>query len=91
MARFCPNCGHTSNIYFAPDKVEGKCDVCGNDMAVRADDNEESLKVRLATYHELTKPVIAYYKELDLVKSINADQKMDAEFEDIKKALEGIN
>ena len=60
-------------------------------MAVRADDNEESLKVRLATYHELTKPVIAYYKELDLVKSINADQKMDAEFEDIKKALEGIN
>ena len=89
--RFCPNCGHTSNIYFAPDKVEGKCDVCGNDMAVRADDNEESLKVRLATYHELTKPVIAYYKELDLVKSINADQKMDAEFEDIKKALEGIN
>ena len=89
--RFCPNCGHTQNIYFAPSKVEGKCDNCGTDLKVRPDDNEESLKVRLKTYHDLTQPVIEYYKEAGLVKEINADQKIDVEFEDIKNALKGIN
>ena len=89
--RFCPNCGHTHNIYFAPSKVEGKCDNCGTDLKVRPDDNEESLKVRLKTYHDLTQPVIEYYKEAGLVKEINADQKIDVEFEDIKNALKGIN
>ena len=60
-------------------------------MKVRPDDNEESLKVRLKTYHDLTQPVIEYYKEAGLVKEINADQKIDVEFEDIKNALKGIN
>ena len=88
--RTCPNCKETYNIYYKLPKVEGVCDSCGSKLIIRKDDNEDSLKNRLSEFHNNTEPVIEYYDKENLIKRINADQSREAEFEDIRKALEGI-
>ena len=88
--RTCPKCGSIFNTYYSPSKVEGICDNCGASLTVRADDNEESLKVRLEEFHKNTSPVIDYYKKDGLVHDINADQDREEEFKDIQKVLEGL-
>ncbi len=55
--------GRTYHIIFNPPKVEGKDDVTGEDLVQRDDDKEEVVLDRLKVYHELTKPLIGYYKE----------------------------
>lgn len=85
--RICPKCGNIHNIYFKAPKVEGICDECGAELTTRADDNEESLRVRLEAYHRQTQPVIDYYKQDGNVKDIDADKTPAEVFESIKAAL----
>ena len=66
------------------------CDECGEKLIIRQDDNLESLTNRLSEFHKNTEPVIGYYEKDNLVKHINADQKREDEFADIRKSLEGI-
>jgi len=56
--------GRTYHIDYNPPKVEGKDDVTGEDLVQRDDDKEEVVLERLKVYHELTQPLIGYYKEL---------------------------
>ena len=88
--RLCPQCGAIYNIYYKPTSKENVCDECGGELIIRADDNAESLKVRLEAYHNLTEPIIDYYKKMDLVRNVNADQTTDDVFNDIKAILEGL-
>ena len=53
--------GRTYHIEYNPPKVPGKDDVTGEPLVQRPDDNEETVKKRIATYHSQTKPLIAYY------------------------------
>jgi adenylate kinase len=53
--------GRTYHIKFNPPKVAGKDDVTGEDLVQRDDDREETVKKRLAVYHEQTEPLITYY------------------------------
>lgn len=53
--------GRTYHIEFNPPKVAGKDDVTGEPLIQRADDNEATVKIRIATYHAQTKPLIDYY------------------------------
>jgi adenylate kinase len=53
--------GRTYHIKFNPPKVPGKDDVTGEDLIQRDDDKEETVRKRLAVYHEQTEPLIAYY------------------------------
>jgi len=53
--------GRTYHVKFNPPKVEGKDDVTGEDLIQRDDDKEETVRKRLAVYHEQTEPLIAYY------------------------------
>ena len=55
--------GRTYHVTFNPPKVEGKDDVTGEDLVQRDDDKEEVVQDRLKVYHELTQPLIGYYKE----------------------------
>lgn len=55
--------GRTYHIIFNPPKVEGKDDATGEELVQRDDDKEEVVLDRLKVYHELTKPLIGYYKE----------------------------
>jgi adenylate kinase len=60
--RVCPKCGASYNIVSMKPKKEGICDVCGSALIQRKDDNEASLKVRLANYYKSTAPLLDYYK-----------------------------
>ena len=84
--RACVNCGATYHIVFNPTKVEGKCDACGNDLIIRDDDKPETVQKRLVTYHEQTQPLIDFYKNLGILKSVDGTQPMD----DVFKAIVGI-
>ena len=56
-----PGSGRTYHVKFNPPKVAGKDDVTGEDLIQRDDDKEETVKNRLAVYHQQTKPLVAYY------------------------------
>lgn len=53
--------GRTYHIEYNPPRVPGKDDVTGEPLVQRADDNEDTVRKRIATYHSQTKPLIAYY------------------------------
>ena len=55
--------GRTYHVLFNPPKVEGKDDVTGEDLIQRDDDQEETVRKRLAEYHAKTEPLLAYYSE----------------------------
>ena len=56
--------GRSYHIKFNPPKVDGKDDVTGEDLIQRPDDNEETIRERLNTYHAQTAPLIDYYLSL---------------------------
>lgn len=86
--RICKDCGEIYHVSNKPSKVDGKCDKCGGELYQRKDDTEESLKVRLEEYSANTAPVLDYYKAKGLMVSINANQKADAVWNDVVKAME---
>ena len=59
--RVHPASGRTYHVDFNPPKVAGKDDVTGEPLVQRADDNEETVKARIETYHSQTKPLVDYY------------------------------
>ncbi|UJR30110.1 hypothetical protein I4U23_017651 [Adineta vaga] len=56
----------------------------------RTDDNEESLKKRIVTYNESTRPVIQLYEKENLVKRIDASHDVDKVFEDVSNVLTSL-
>lgn len=86
--RSCPKCGEIYNIKFKPTKVEGICDKCGTELTQRKDDNEETAKARFETYFRETAPLIDYYKNKGVLKTINAEDSIDEVWE---RLLEVIN
>lgn len=62
--RSCPRCGAIYNVHFQPPRRAGRCDQCGGEpveLVQRADDQEETVRARLATYERQTRPVLDYY------------------------------
>ena len=75
--RICENCKagyHT--VYDKPEK-EGVCDKCGGRLICRDDDTEETVKVRLNVYHEITEPLIEYYAKKNLLVEIESQEKIE--------------
>ena len=72
--RTCPKCKAGYHVRNLPPKVEGICDVCGEKLVIRKDDNPETVKDRLVVYHQQTEPLIAYYKTKGLLRVIDGDQ-----------------
>ncbi len=70
--RTCKNaaCGQMFHVKFTPSKKEGVCDKCGGELYQRDDDNETTVRSRLATYNQATKPLIDYYTKEGLVRPI---------------------
>lgn len=85
--RTCKKCGAIYNIYTSAPKNENTCDICGEELSQRKDDNEESLKTRLDEYAKNTEPVIAYYEDKNAVEHIDANRSMDAIWETVKDIL----
>lgn len=67
--------GRSYHRIFNPPKVDMKDDVTGEPLIQRSDDNAETLKKRLGTYHTQTAPVVDYYKKKGIWRGIDASQE----------------
>ena len=85
--RACLNCGATYQLISIPPKVEGICDRCGSEIVLREDDKPETVQKRLKVYHEQTQPLIDYYKNQGILKSVDGTQPMDEVFKAIVTIL----
>ncbi len=85
--RACTKCGGTYHIAFNPPKKEGICDNCGSELVQRADDKPETVLERLRTYHELTQPLIDFYKNEGILCEVDGTQSPGKVLSDILKAL----
>jgi len=87
--RTCPNCGAGYHVYFDPPKEEGICDKCGGKLIQRDDDKEETIRARLDVYRRQTEPLIAYYENKGLLRTVPGEGNMEEIFDAILKAVGG--
>ena len=85
--RACPGCGHTYHIEYAAPAKEGICDKCGSELYLRDDDKPETVKKRLAVYHNQTQPLIQYYGNKKILRTVDGTKDMEEVFQDITKIL----
>ncbi|OJJ44183.1 hypothetical protein ASPZODRAFT_168988 [Penicilliopsis zonata CBS 506.65] len=70
-----PASGRSYHKIFNPPKDDMKDDITGEPLIQRSDDNADTLKKRLATYHDQTSPVVDYYKKTGIWRGIDASQE----------------
>lgn len=83
----CGDCGQMYHLKNLLPKVSGICDVCGNKLIQREDDKAETVLERLHVFHELTEPIIQYYKKQNLLLEVEGDGDRD---EITKNILENL-
>lgn len=74
--RVHPGSGRVYHIVYNPPKVDGKDDVTGDELIIRPDDEESTVRKRLAIYHETTKPLVDYYNR-DAKQGLNKFYQID--------------
>ncbi len=77
-------CGETYHVSTHPSNV---CDKCGKELFIRADDNPETIRARLAVYEKTTAPLVDYYKAKGLVIDVDASISIDETFNQIVKLV----
>jgi adenylate kinase len=83
----CAVCGAPYHDTFKRPKVDGTCDVCGShDFKRRPDDNEETVRTRLAEYRAKTAPILPYYEERGLVSRVDGMAAVD----EVADAIEAV-
>jgi adenylate kinase len=75
--RTCVKSGHVYHVEFDPPKNEGICDQDGSRLIQRDDDKPETIRNRLAVYHQQTEPLIAFYKEKGLLRRFDGSRTPD--------------
>ena len=83
----CANCGEGYHDMFKQPKVAGVCDKCGStEFKRRADDNEETVRTRMAEYRAKTAPILPIYQARGIVSRVDGMADMD----DVTKAIMAI-
>ena len=86
--RSCPVCNEIYNVYTKPPKKEGVCDFHPETpLNHRADDYEETVKTRLATYDELTKPLLDYYEQSGRLQKIDGTGDLEKIYSELEKLV----
>lgn len=86
--RACVGCGATYHVVHNPSKKGDACEVCGEQLILRDDDQPETVQKRLTVYHEQTQPLINYYTGQGILKTVDGTQDMNDVFETIVQILE---
>ncbi|PIZ30859.1 MAG: adenylate kinase [Alphaproteobacteria bacterium CG_4_10_14_0_8_um_filter_53_9] len=71
---YAPTSKRTYHPVHQPPKVEGKCDVTGEELIQREDDKPEVIQHRLDVYHAQTEPVVEYYRETGKLHTLDGMQ-----------------
>lgn len=87
--RVCRSCGRNYHVTLSPPRVPGRCDACGGELYQRTDDEEATVRRRLAVYARDTRPLVDYYQRRGLLTTITAAGTMDAVHADLVAATEG--
>ena len=79
--RQCKKCGAIT------DASQEKCPECGGELYQREDDEEGAIKKRLEVYHEMTEPLMEYYRPRELVEEVDGTKTPDEIFEEIQDII----
>ncbi len=92
VGRFtCANCGAGYHDTFKQPKVEGACDVCGaHEFKRRPDDNEQTVRTRMAEYRAKTAPIIPIYEARGLVSRVDGMGQIDSVTAQIESILAAV-
>jgi adenylate kinase len=86
----CGSCGASYHDRFKLPTVEGSCDVCGaHEFKRRPDDNEQTVRTRMAEYRAKTAPILPYYRERGLVRAVDGMASVDEVAGQIDAILDG--
>ena len=85
----CADCGAGYHDKFQRLKAEGACDRCGGgNFTRRADDNEATVRSRLAAYHQQTAPILPYYRTKEILATVDGMATIDEVTRQIDAVLE---
>ena len=86
----CAKCGASYHDHFKLPLVKSTCDICGShDFIRRPDDNEQTVRQRMAEYRAKTAPILPYYEERGLVRKVDGMAAVDAVAAQIDGILDG--
>lgn len=86
--RSCPVCGEIYNIYSKQPKADNVCDFHPDTQLIhRADDNEESVGTRLATYENETAPLIDYYRRSGRLEKVDGTNEVEEIYSQLEKLV----
>lgn len=89
--RICCNCGATYHMVFNPPKQSGICDKCGGELYQREDDNEATVSNRLEVNIAQQEPLLAYYKNKGILKTIDGNRKIEEVFQDVDALIGSLS
>lgn len=69
--RECPQCHAGYHLRFSPPRVSAVCDQCSAALIQRADDNEDTIRTRLAVYTAATAPLVAHYERHGVLRRVH--------------------
>ena len=85
--RVCAKCGASFHIAANPPRTDGICDQCGAELIIRKDDAPETVRRRLAVYHEQTEVLKDFYAKLGTLRLVDGNQTIEGACEDILAAI----
>lgn len=85
--RICRDCGTNYHLINMPPKKDGICDRCGGELYQRNDDKPDTIHNRLKVYKEQTVELISYYKNKNILETINGDLSRDETFSIVEAIL----
>lgn len=85
--RVCEACGASYHMLYKPSAVAGVCDKCGGNTVQRKDDHPDTVRERLAVYHEQTEPLKDYYEKTGKLVIVEGQEEVSDTSELVLKAL----
>jgi adenylate kinase len=73
----CRQCQAPYHSFFKPPHRAGVCDKCSGELYQRSDDNPETVRARLVTFHAQTEPLIKYYRDAGQLYQIDGEDDVD--------------
>ena len=85
----CSKCGASYHVTNNPPQEEGVCDTCGGCLEGRSDEWGERVGLGVRSYHELTDPVVDFYRGRGILSEIDGTADIETATAEILKILEG--
>ena len=85
--RIAPKSGEIYNLLSRPPRVDGKCDISGEDLIHRKDDNAETVRNRLEVFKNTIAPILGYYEGRGELVTIDASKSAEDVFGLVEKTV----